>query len=504
MSVSVDVVHGSMTASRAKCRAIIVAQSCFQECMNRAAALCPDIAIIAKQRNFVGKAGSTLVVPVVSQDEVHNVLLVGMGDANRGERSIEFWRRAIGTIILTAKQIKASTISIELTPIAIGHATTAHLLEQGMIAAMLAGYDFDTFITSRDTSAVHAVAVEFYTTERLIDTLQHARDRAEIIGKAVNEARELKNLPANILNPIYVANYAKEFAHKNGLKYTVFGREEMINMGMGGITGVGQGSDNDPQLVILEYSAPVSNAPTVAFVGKGITFDSGGLSIKPAKSMEQMKHDMSGAAAVLQAIIALAQLKCPINVISLMPLAENMLGGNAMRPGDIIKFYNGKTAEVLNTDAEGRLILADALSYAVQHYKPNAIIDVATLTGACAAALGPFYSGMFSEHEELAQQVAHAGEISGDPVWRLPLNDYYKPALKSHVADLSNIGQGSYSAGATTAALFLQNFVGNTPWVHLDIAGTAYGVPDISYYDNYTATGTPTRLLINLAMNYKA
>lgn len=502
MSVSIDVVHGNMATSKAQCTAIVVAQSCFEECMKRAEALCPDISTIAQQRGFIGKAGSTLIVPVV-KETVQNVLLVGLGEARKGERSVELWRRAIGTIIRTVKQLKAGTVAIELTPIQVGQATSAQLLEQGIIAAMLAGYEFDTFITTHDATIVHALAVEFYTTERLIDTLQQARDRAEIIGHAVNEARQLKNLPPNVLNPKYVAAYAKEIAHKNNLKFTVFGREEMLKMGMGGIVGVGQGSVNEPQLVILEHAAPVDNAPTVAFVGKGITFDSGGLSLKPAKSMEDMKHDMSGAATVLQAIVALAQLKCPINVISVLPLAENMPSGTAMRPGDIIKFYNGKTAEVLNTDAEGRLILADALSYAVKQYAPDAIIDVATLTGACAAALGSFFSGMLSEHDTLAAQVALAGEKSGDPVWRLPLTDDYKVAMKSHVADLCNIGKAHYAAGATTAAVFLQHFVGDTPWVHLDIAGTAYDVPDISYYDRPTSTGTPTRLLIQLAMNYK-
>ncbi|HLB94070.1 MAG TPA: M17 family metallopeptidase, partial [Candidatus Babeliales bacterium] len=273
-------------------------------------------------------------------------------------------------------------------------------------------------------------------------------------------------------------------------------------MGMGGLAGVSAGAAADCKFVILEYKTSEPNAPTVAFVGKGIMFDSGGLSIKPALNMEQMKDDMSGAAAVISAMGVLADLKPKINIIGLAPLAENLPSGTATKPGDIVTFYNGKTAEVKNTDAEGRLVLADALSYAVKHYQPDAIIDLATLTGACAYSLGPFFSGLFSEHEELTAQVIKAANRSGDFVWRLPLTDDYKVAVKAKVADLCNIGAKQYQAGATTAACFLQHFVGNTPWVHLDIAGTAFGVPDLPYYRSESATGVGVRLLIELAMSW--
>lgn len=272
-------------------------------------------------------------------------------------------------------------------------------------------------------------------------------------------------------------------------------------MGMGGLAAVSAGSEVDCRFVILEYKTEQKDAPTLAFVGKGITFDSGGLSLKPAASMETMKEDMSGAAAVIGAMEVLAQRKPAVNIVAITPLSENMPSGKATKPGDIIKFYNGKTAEVRNTDAEGRLILADALSYAVKHYKPDAMIDLATLTGACAYALGPFFSGMMTQYDHMAHKVEHAGKLSGDRVWRLPFDNDYKKAIRSDVADICNIGNSKYRAGAITAGFFLQNFVENTPWVHLDIAGVAFDVPDISYYST-GATGYGVRLLVELAMNW--
>jgi leucyl aminopeptidase len=282
----------------------------------------------------------------------------------------------------------------------------------------------------------------------------------------------------------------------------MFEEAEIIQMGMGGLAGVSRGSDQDARFVIMEYNCGIKDAPTLGFVGKGITFDSGGLSIKPAASMETMKEDMSGAAAVIASMDALAQLKPSVNIVGITPLSENLPSGKATKPGDVVTFYNGKTAEVLNTDAEGRLILADALSYAVKHFKLDMLIDLATLTGACAYALGPCFTGMFSQHDAMVDRVVEAAKTSGDRVWRLPLHDDYAIAIKSDIADISNIGSKAYMAGGTTAAHFLKNFVNDTPWVHLDIAGTAFNVPDITYYRK-GATGVGVRLLVDLAMNWK-
>ncbi len=313
--------------------------------------------------------------------------------------------------------------------------------------------------------------------------------------------RHWRDLPPVALTPTELAAKAKEIAKKYGLGITVFDEATIKKMGMGGLAAVSAGSEQDCKFVVLEYKAKRKTAPTIAFVGKGITFDSGGLSLKPPRYMETMKEDMSGAAAVIGTMQAIAQLKPNVNIIGITPLSENLPSGKATKPGDIVKFYNGKTAEVKNTDAEGRLVLADALAYAVKQYNPDAIIDIATLTGACMYALGPFFTGMFGKHEELMQQLEYAADLSGDRVWRLPFDDDYKKAIVSNVADICNIGKESYLAGATTAAFFLSNFVNDVPWVHLDIAGTAFNVPDISYYSS-GATGAGVRLLVELALNW--
>ena len=251
----------------------------------------------------------------------------------------------------------------------------------------------------------------------------------------------------------------------------------------------------------MEYKTKQKDAPTIALVGKGITFDTGGISIKPSGGMEAMKDDMAGAAAVVSVIEAISHLKPAVNVIAFAPLAENMPSGTATRPGDIVRFYNGMTAEIKNTDAEGRLILADALAYAVKNYKPDIMIDMATLTGACAYALGPFFAGLLSQHDEVAEKILASSCRTGDRCWRLPMDNDFRVAIKSDAADICNTGNERYRAGTITAGFFLQNFVGKTPWAHLDIAGTAFNVPDISYYRT-GGTGFGVRLLIDFVMNY--
>jgi leucyl aminopeptidase len=299
-----------------------------------------------------------------------------------------------------------------------------------------------------------------------------------------------------------LAEQAQKIADAGKMKVTIFNQEQAKQMGMGGLVGVAQGSAQECRLVVMEYKSHVPDAPTIAVVGKGITFDSGGLSIKPANGMETMKDDMAGAAVVISTMSLLPHIKPRVNVIALAPLAENMPSGTATRPGDILRFYNGKTAEVKNTDAEGRLILADALSYAVKHYKLDGIISIATLTGSCAYALGPFFCGLMSQHDELALRILDASWQSGDRAWRLPFHDDYRGAVRSNIADICNIGNEKYRAGAITAGFFLTNFVDEVPYVHLDIAGTAFNVPDISYY-RPGATGFGVRLLVQLLQNWQ-
>jgi leucyl aminopeptidase len=274
----------------------------------------------------------------------------------------------------------------------------------------------------------------------------------------------------------------------------------MKKLGMGGILAVNQGSALPPKLVILEYTTAKKN-PTLMFVGKGLTFDSGGVSLKPAAGMEDMKYDMCGGAAVLAAMQAVAEEKPPgVNIVALVPATDNMSGSAALKPGDVITHYNGKTSEVVNTDAEGRLILADALAYGIKRFKPDAVIDLATLTGAVIVGLGHHRTGLLSNDDELAEKILAAGDWSGEPLWRLPLGPEYTKQLKSEVADLKNVG--GKSAGTITAASYLQEFVGETSWAHLDIAGTAWGFTEKSYIDKKGPSGTGVRTLLTLVRHW--
>ena len=325
--------------------------------------------------------------------------------------------------------------------------------------------------------------------------LEEGIEKGRIIAEAVNLARDMVNEPANHMAPVHMAKIAGEVAAAHGLKVTVLGREQMEKEKMGALLGVAQGTSQPPKFIVLSYRGDPSKKETLGFVGKGLTFDSGGISLKPQESMSDMKGDMAGGAAVIAAIGAIAQLKLKINVTAVIPATENLPGGRALKPGDVLKAANGKTIEVVNTDAEGRLILADALSYAVrQGISP--LIDLATLTGACHVALGDTYAGVFTNNQALADKVVKAGNECGENLWQLPLPDEYKESNKSDIADIKNSG-GRYG-GAITAALFLQEFVGETPWVHIDIAGP-FMTDKTKGLSVKGATGFGVRTLIQLA-----
>ena len=315
-------------------------------------------------------------------------------------------------------------------------------------------------------------------------------------GTAVAEgqrlARRLAMLPGNICTPEFLAQTAREIAKRHRMVVKVFGRREMERMKMGSLLAVAQGTTQDPKLIVLEYNGGKRGAPPVALVGKGLCFDAGGISIKPAGGMELMKFDMSGAAGVLGAMEALGRLKPRINVVALVGSTTNMLGGEAMKPGDVVVASNGKSIEIQNTDAEGRLVLADVLSY-VQRYKPQAVVDAATLTGAVVIALGHVTVGVMGNDQKLVDEVLAAGNRGGEVGWQLPLFEEYKEQLKSDVADLRNIG--GRGAGTITAALFLQEFAEGMPWVHLDVAGTAYSETDLVVMPK-GPTGTPVRTFV--------
>ncbi|MFC1915253.1 leucyl aminopeptidase [Chloroflexota bacterium] len=326
--------------------------------------------------------------------------------------------------------------------------------------------------------------------------LKEGSDKGRILAEATNLARDMVNEPANYMTPACMAEMAMGLAKSYGLEVSVLEREQMSALGMGALLGVSQGSQQPPKFIVLNYKGEDSAESNVALVGKGITFDSGGISIKPSEKLEEMKGDMAGGAAVIAAITAIAQLKPKVNVTAIVPATENLPGGSALKPGDILTAMNGKTIEIISTDAEGRLILADALSYAKKQ-GAKIMIDVATLTGACRVALGDICTGAFGNNQELVDKVIAAGAEAGELIWQMPMYDEYKEQNKSDVADIKNVG--GRLAGAITAAKFLAEFVNGTPWVHLDIAGTSLSEKERNYLVK-GATGVPVRTLVNLVL----
>ncbi|HIE42838.1 MAG TPA: leucyl aminopeptidase, partial [Nitrospinaceae bacterium] len=324
--------------------------------------------------------------------------------------------------------------------------------------------------------------------------VEKSNARAEKIVAAVHFARDLISHPGNTATPTFLANHTKKMARKNKITCKVLGKQEMEKLGMGALLGVSRGSHEPPALIVMEYfGASKKKAPTV-IVGKGVTFDSGGISLKPGAGMDEMKMDMSGAATTIATLQAVASLKLPLNVIGIVPAVENMPGGSAIKPGDILTSMSGKTIEVLNTDAEGRLVLADALCYA-QHYNPKEVIDLATLTGAVLMALGHESAAVIGNNPAMIQRLKDAGDATGERVWELPLWEEFEKAVKSDIADLKNIASPGVGAGTIIGAAFLKPFAGDQPWTHIDIAGMAWGCD--KPYTNKGASGYGVRLLIN-------
>lgn len=462
-----------------------------------------DIPAMLVQRNFTGKEHQICEIITMIGDKLMRVFCVGLGKKkNNAGIDLEVMRRALATTYRRAAAQKIESCAVVMPEASLFGVSPYELTKQIVIALEMTSYHFNDFITDQERKGTEIFDITLCNVFN-DDATQHGVKDGLIIARAVNKARHWIDMPPSLLTPPHLTDKAEQiFKDHPEIKLTIFNEEEINHMGMGGLAGVSRGSEIECRLLIMEYYASKPKAPTLALVGKGITFDSGGLSIKPAQAMETMKDDMSGAAAVVATMEAVAQLKPDINILCVAPLAENLPSGKATKPGDIVRFYNGKTAEVRNTDAEGRLILADALSYVVKHYKPDAIIDIATLTGACAYALGPFYSALLSEHEDLITRIQQASVRTGERVWRLPLDEDYKRAIRSDVADICNIGKSAYKAGTITATHFLQHFVADIPWAHLDIAGTAFEVPDIPYYRS-GATGVGVRLFVDLIMNWQ-
>lgn len=469
----------------------------LQLCASYANEIFGDIIKIANIREFKCQAGSSLIINGFKNGSPVYLMLFGIeSKAN----DLEYLRRAIGLFVRSCESYKITKAAINFVDHEYFKVSILKIAEEIASILEIANYSFDDFITNKKIDNDFEVTISCQSS--LKQGVDNGISHGKLIGESVNLSRTWCDMPPSKLNPTDLANNAIKIAEENNLIYKVFSKQDLESLKMEGILGVAAGSDQEPKMVILEYKSKNLDAKTVAIVGKGITFDSGGLSIKPAESMETMKDDMAGAAVVISTMRVIANLKPDLNIIAIAPITENLINGSATKPGDVLTFYNGKTAEVKNTDAEGRLVLADALSYAVKNYKLDAIIDIATLTGSCMAALGPVYCGLMGLDEILISQIEQAGKLSGDKAWNLPMHEDYKNAIKSDIADISNIGNKRYMSGAITAAWFLSNFVDNVPWVHLDIAGVAFSVPDRSYYRS-GATGFGVRLLSSFLTSYK-
>ncbi len=361
-------------------------------------------------------------------------------------------------------------------------------------------YEFERFKEPSPKKKTGLEDISLLVAKDKVAVAAKALNEGRITGECVNLVRQIGNLPGNYMNPPALAAEAVKLAKKYGLKSTVFDKKKLEAGGFRGILAVGGGSDSDPRLIVLEYhGAKDKSAKPLALVGKAITFDSGGISIKPWEKMEEMKFDKMGGVGVLGAICAIAALKLPVNVVALIPAAENLLDARAYRPGDIITSYDGKTIEVLTTDAEGRIVLADAMAHAREKYKPAAIVDMATLTGACIVALGEYKAGLFSNDEALLEKVKRASAHTAEALWHLPVGPEYREQIASDVALVKNVG--GRLAGASTAAAFLEIWAEKTPWVHLDIAGVGWTTKGHAWQGK-GATGYGVRLLVELAAQF--
>ncbi|HEX7052021.1 MAG TPA: leucyl aminopeptidase [Longimicrobiales bacterium] len=453
-----------------------------------------EIGRILRRGDFRGGKDEALAIfPRPGEARAERVLLVGLGkrDAYQPERL----RRAVGAAVRQAERLGARALALPLDFAARvgGRAGMPTAAQAAAEAAVLAAWEFREFKTIQEEAAPRArVEALVLVTREDAAACRSAAERGRTIAAGENLARDLASRPGNVATPSHLAEVAGELAETYGLGLTVLDRDAMRREGMGALLAVASGSEEEPRFIVLEYRGAETGVGPLALVGKGVTFDSGGISIKPASGMEEMKYDMSGAAAVLGAMRAIAALALPAHVVALIPSTENLLSGRALKPGDIIRSHLGKTIEVVNTDAEGRLILADALSYA-RRYTPSAIVDAATLTGACVIALGHHAIGLMGTDPALVDEIRAAGEQTGERCWPLPLWDDYRPQIDSNFADIKNTG--GRPAGTITAGLFLREFVGQTPWAHLDVAGTAYR-DDAAPYHRKGATGIPTRLFV--------
>ena len=451
---------------------------------------------LRKNGEFSGKNQQAVLIHTRRALPAKRVLLLGLGKKN--DVTLDRVRQAMGTALKKVRQTGAHTFSAPMFGTDTLKASASDIAQAMVEGAMLGGYRFTHYRSDKEEPSKDVRTMTLLATRpNQVSDMKTGIRRGEASAKATSFARDLCNHPANVMTPSRVVQEAQNIAKDFGVKVTVLERKDQQKLGMGGMLGVSQGSQEPPKFIVLEYSGGKKKDQPMVLVGKTVTFDSGGISLKPSENMEQMKADMTGGAEVLGAVRAAAQLRLPINVVGILPATENMPGGRATKPGDILRMLNGKTVEVQNTDAEGRLILADGLAYAAR-FNPQCIVDIATLTGACIVALGQFAIGMLGNDDALKADLRKAGEQAGERVWEMPLWEEYFEQLKSDVADMRNIG--GRGGGMITAGMFLSKFVGDCPWVHLDIASTDWSTSERPYIGK-GPTAIGTRLLVQWLIN---
>jgi len=452
------------------------------------------ISVLIEQGELKGKFNEISIVHTLGKIPARIVAVAGLG--KESDFTLDRIRSLSAELCRSLRKLNCRRIATIVHGAGIGKIEPEAAAQAITEGSLLGLYRFRKHVTKEDEDREVAELVILEREIAKIPALERGRNRGKILAAAANQSRDWINEPANFMTPTDLAKVAQRLARANGLTITIMDREQMGKEGMGALLGVAKGSCQPPKLIVLNYRGAKKSGAVLGLVGKGVTFDSGGISIKPSENMAEMKGDMAGAAAVLAAITAIAQLKLKINVSAVIPATENLPGGDALKPGDILKASNGKTIEVVNTDAEGRLILADALAYSVkQGFSP--LLDVATLTGACHVALGDVCSGILGNSQELIDKMVKAGADAGERLWQLPMFEEYKEQNRSDVADIKN--SGGRFGGAITGAQFLSEFVEKTEWAHLDIAGTSMSEKERGYLVK-GATGVGVRTLINFAL----
>jgi len=448
--------------------------------------------------DFTGNCNETMVLYASKQAPCRRLMLVGLGDKDKFTRHT--LRQSAGTAVRAAEKLGAAKIGLALHCVVNADLPAESIGQAVAEGAVVGRYDYQDYLSEKAKNNKTVPAMQIILLEPKAanaDALKKGCRLGSILADAQNLARSIANKPGNEINPPALARWAQRLARHSGFRCRIFNDRQLKAMNMNAILAVGSGSASKPRLIRLDYTGRRTArskppGPDAVLVGKAVTFDSGGLNVKPAQHMEHMKFDKCGGCAVLGIFQAAARLKLPVNLVGLIPSAENMPSNTSYRPDDVIRTYNGKTVEIVNTDAEGRMILCDALAYAAK-LKPNVIIDLATLTGACVIALGEHHAGLFGNNEDLIEKLKRASAASGEPLWPMPCGDEYLEQMKGKIADLKN--HGGREGGSCTAAAFLGQFVNNTPWAHIDIAGTA-DTDKEKPYRALGATGFGVRLLV--------